>query len=407
MDTSRVIIFVLWCGCLSIAYAQPLIIEVEAGDYFRVGTLVEVQLKNALPKGTHYQVKNKVTGRVAAVQSISDHTVLFVLPDSLAIGSKAIYQLQKTKSPAGSKLKVVKEESGVWFEVDQKKVLFYATQQVDPPAGNPAYYARSGFIHPLYSPSGSILTDDFPVGHVHQHGIMMAWVNTTFKNTAHDFWNQQARKGNVRHIHVVSIEEGTVFSRARFQLQHYTPVTHEVLNETWTLTMYPFSDYFLFDIRSDQVNTTSDTLFLNKYHYSGMAFRGSRQWNSDDTLHFKNPWQVVTDSGYGITEGNGKKAAYVSVEGTIDGRVSGVTVFGFPDNFRYPQSIRIHPSMPYWCYAPVADGAFAISPQQTYSSRYRYYVHDGSVDQQVVKQLYRAILHPPVVRVKVKAERQL
>ncbi len=398
MGTGRIIIFI-FCLCgLSILHAQPVIIEVEAGDYSRKGTLVEMQLKKTLPKGKYYQVTNTVTGSVAPVQSLSDRTILFILPDSLPALQRVKYKLEQANRPFASNVKLIKEEDGVLFQVRQKKVLFYSTKQMELPGKIPAFYARSGFIHPLYSPSGNVLTDDFPVGHVHQHGIMMAWVNTTFKNKSHDFWNQQAKTGNVRHVNVLSIEEGPVFSRARFQLQHYTPPAHEVLTEIWTLTVYPFSDYFLYDIRSDQVNTTSDTLFLNKYHYGGMAFRGSREWNVEDKENFKSNWSILTDSGYSALDANGKHAAYVSAEGFIDGKKTGVTVFGFPDNFRYPQAIRVHPIMPYWCYAPVVDGAFFISPRQTYSSRYRYYVHDSSADLQVVKQLYRDILHPPTAR---------
>ncbi|NJO25448.1 MAG: hypothetical protein HC867_06315, partial [Bacteroidia bacterium] len=63
------------------------------------------------------------------------------------------------------------------------------------------------------------------------------------------------------------------------------------------ITVYPFSSYFLFDLESEQVNTTSDTLFLNKYHYGGLAFRGTRNWDPFNKKYFQNNWNVITSEG--------------------------------------------------------------------------------------------------------------
>ena len=54
-------------------------------------------------------------------------------------------------------------------------LLTYRHAEECPEEGLPRYYCRSGFIHPLSSPSGIPLTDDFPVGHTHQHALFFAW----------------------------------------------------------------------------------------------------------------------------------------------------------------------------------------------------------------------------------------
>lgn len=130
-----------------------------------------------------------------------------------------------------------------------------------------------------------------------------------------------------------------------------------------------------------------------------MAFRGCKQWNSGDSVNYKTKWTILTDSGAGLLNANGKRAAYVSVSGLINNTISGVTVFGFPCNYNYPQPVRVHPVMPYWCFAPMATAAFQIKPGETFTSTYRYYVHDGIPDQRKLEQMNNDILHPVEVTV--------
>jgi hypothetical protein len=97
----------------------------------------------------------------------------------------------------------VKTEDGtIAISVSGKPVLTYHTNTVSPPEGTDKVYARSGFIHPIYSPSGKVLTDDFPVGHAHQHALFSAWTRATFKHEVVDFWNQHGGSGNAKHLDV-------------------------------------------------------------------------------------------------------------------------------------------------------------------------------------------------------------
>ncbi len=372
-------------------------IEVAAGDYPRYQSLIEVALPKPLGN-TAYEVKNIKSGKKAPAEIRAGNLMVFILPDSLKAGETALYDLIKADNKIEAPVAVAKKDSGLLVSVNSRPVFFYHTVPYLRPVDSPAYYTRSGFIHPLYSPEGKILTDDFPVGHMHQHGIMIAWVNTLFKNTAVDFWNQHLQTGNVKHVAVEAIHSGTVTATLQLRLQHYSTALGAILDEKWTITIYPFSEYFLFDLQSRQVNTTNDTLFLNQYHYGGMAFRGSREWNPDDSLQYKNAWQIQTDASYSLSNANGTHARYVTASGLVDGKMGSVTVFGFPSNFRYPQAIRVHPTMPYWCYAPEVDGPFAIAPRSAYHSGFRYFVSDAPNPTQS-DQLLHDLLHPVSVKV--------
>ena len=62
-----------------------------------------------------------------------------------------------------------------------KHVLTYQISDAVPDGVEPKY-ARSGFIHPITTPSGKVLTDDYPLPHhSHQHGLFFAWRKGKFK----------------------------------------------------------------------------------------------------------------------------------------------------------------------------------------------------------------------------------
>ena len=56
------------------------------------------------------------------------------------------------------------------------------------------------------------------------------------------------------------------------------------------------------------------------------------------------------------------------------------------NNFRFPQAVRLHPSKPYFCFAPMVDGEFTIEPEENYVSYYRYIAHDDSPDADAIQQ---------------------
>ncbi|MHA4845064.1 DUF6807 domain-containing protein [Flavitalea antarctica] len=389
-----------------IATAQQTIIKVSAGDYKRVQTVVVASLSKPITSADSYQLVNTENGSTGPAQPIPGNKIIFILPDSLQPHQAATYKLIRLTSRRRPDLpvQVIKNEKGLKIMVKGRNLLFYNTALVRPPVEFPEIYSRSGFIHPLYTPAGKVLTDDFPKGHAHQHGIMMAWVSTIFKNKPRDFWNQHLKTGNVAHVNVESISRGPVITTIQIRLRHYTNSNEQVLDEHWTIAIYPFQQYFLFDIISTQVNSSKDTLYLNKYHYGGMSFRGSKQWNKDDSVHFRGNWRINTDHQTDIKNADGTRATYLSASGSVDGVPGGVTVFGFPANYNYPQPVRVHPVMPYWCFAPTASGPFTISPSESFVSAYRYYVHDNYPEQNFIQQLNNDMVHPVEITITEKQD---
>lgn len=59
---------------------------------------------------------------------------------------------------------------GVTITDSERPVLFYRTK----PAG-PAEPGRLNYVHPLYAPDGTLLTEDRPADHLHQRGVFWSW----------------------------------------------------------------------------------------------------------------------------------------------------------------------------------------------------------------------------------------
>src|SRR5690606_37263674 len=94
----------------------------------------------------------------------------------------------------------------------------YTTQPV--PEGVDEIYSRSGFIHPLWTPEGEVLTRIQPPDHYHHYGIWNPWTSTMFEGREIDFWNLNKGQGTVRARQVITRTSGPVFGGFKALLDH-------------------------------------------------------------------------------------------------------------------------------------------------------------------------------------------
>lgn len=243
-------------------------------------------------------------------------------------------------------------------------------------------YRRGGYLHPLRTPSGAIVTDDYPVNHTHHHGIWMPWTKVVFQGRATDFWNMGQKKGRVEFdgIDSIAFHEGvaTLTTRHRFvDLTSGSPVT--ALHETWQVTVRAFggsAPRHQIDLVSTQTCATSDSVELPEYHYGGLGFRGLAAWDGRENCRFLTS-EGITDR----IQGNESRGKWCWIGGSVpaSGATAGVTMLCHADNFRFPQPMRLHPKEPFFCYAPQQLGPMAIRPGESYVSRYRIVITDGEV----------------------------
>lgn len=293
--------------------------------------------------------------------------------------------------PASDSLKLDSYDQGFRLSKAGKPILLYLRKPSAESSKHPPHYSRSGYIHPLFSPSGKIVTGDYASDHPHQHGLFFAWTKSTFRGKPTEFWNQSKKLGDVR-FHRYLGEEGRKESCSFLFEQIFTTgkdSDEPILKETWRIDVAgkPMP-YHQFDLVSTQTCATEDALLIKKYHYGGMAIRGNPHWmDKDDDGNPKG--RMLTSEGKTRKNGNHSRPRWVAMYGPVDGQECGVVVMNHPDNFRYPQWVRLHPSMPYFVYAPMVKEPFSIEPGKPYVSKFRYLTFDGKPDLKIIEKAWK------------------
>lgn len=350
------------------SYSQT--VTIPAVPFERLDVPIYISLKK--PADKYYGLLHPTNGNVYALQWQGD-SAAFIPSDPIPANQTIQLQLKQIKKlPKGVSFR--KNSEAVVVQKGKKNMFIYRIAELMPPADSPGLYKRSGFIHPLYTPDGLVVTDAFPSNHAHQHALFHAWTHTRFKNHHVDFWNQHKLEGTVGDAKLISTKTGAVYSEMVTRQNYISLKDGVILSEVWVFRIYNTKNNHLFDLSIRQENITNDTLFLDQYIYGGMAFRGSAQWDPHNKSLFKQKWNVLTSEGIRDTAANNSAAKWVSVSGLIDSKPAAATVIGRSSNFRYPQKIRVHPDMPYWVFSPVIDKGFIIPPSGTYTAGYRYLI---------------------------------
>jgi hypothetical protein len=297
---------------------------------------------------------------------------------SVAFASLALLQAVSRAEPGA--VSAAREGKQIVFRSGDRELLRYQAEPGEfPRAGIKEAFRRGGYLHPIFTPGGKQVTDDFPSNHIHHHGIWMPWTKTSFEGREPDFWNMGQGKGRVEFVAVDDVwqKDGRAGIKVRHQFVDLIAKPSKVaLNESWEVVVSTAEDGTkrnIIDFTSTQTCATESPLKLPKYHYGGFGFRGNWAWNGGGDACL-----IVTPEGEADRKQlNETRAKWSWVGGKLDGGLAGVTILCHPENFGFPQPIRIHPTEPFFCYAPQQLGDMEIAPGKPYVSRYRIIVVDG------------------------------
>ena len=170
---------------------------------------------------------------------------------------------------------------GILVSEGDRPVLRYNYQPHPDVAGresgsSPAAVMRSGYIHPVWTPAGRIVTEAFPESHFHHLGVWGAWVKTRFKGEAYDFWNlKTADEAEQVSFTVWESAPQSNGESTRFKAQHvYTLETggesKVVLEEALEVNVFKLDEGNAFDYMVTQTWQEEVPLILPKHRYGGM-----------------------------------------------------------------------------------------------------------------------------------------
>jgi hypothetical protein len=392
-----------WLLAAGPLFAAPVEVTLNGGPKGREMGVVAFSLP-ADQNGGHFLEDSD--GRKLPVQATGKRSAVFISP---ALGADETRTWRMKAGPAGEassgNFRGQIEANALMFTRQDRPWLTYQMQPGNPPEGIADHFRHGAYLHPVYSPSGKLVTGDYRPDHPHQRGIFMAWTKTEFEGRAPDFWNMGKAKGGrytgeVRFGRLHRQWSGPVqagFVSTHVWLDHTSGEEKKVLTEQWEVTSYALvlgsSEAHVIDLVSTQTCTGEAPLKLPKYHYGGLGLRGNALWDPVDEV------TMLTSTGADRFKGDGTKAHWVWMGGEVDGAVTGTTILIHPENFRSPQPLRLNPKNPQLCMAPSADGDWEIQPGKPLILRYRLVIRDGAPDAALFDRLLRDYATPPKVAV--------
>lgn len=310
------------------------------------------------------------------------------LPTELSQGQQVVWRGHDSLSqllPPAPRFAAGQMGGDLVVSYGQRELLRYAVAERSSEEADKDYLTRSGYFHPVTTLAGDVVTDDFSPDHPHQHGIFFAWTESRYGETKTEFWNQHLRRGTIRHAGLGPSGGGPVLAGFETKQVYRLPETSDsILEETWQARCFVIdADVWLLDLTVKQVALTDQPLVNQKYHYGGLGLRGARGWRKDLAT-------FITSDGNGRLAGNGTRPVWSALSGPSGNRRPTLAALDHPENFRFPQPVRLHPDMPYFAIAPMAEGSFAVSRAKPFFARYGIVVASDAVPADRMDALHRA-----------------
>ncbi len=120
----------------------------------------------------------------------------------------------------------------------------------------------------------------------------------------------------------------------------------------------------------------------------GLGVRGNALWDLVEKV------RMLTSNGDDRLKGDSTKGKRAHIGGEVDGQATGIAVLLHPDNFRFPQPLRLNPKNPQLCIVPSQDGDRSIEPGNPYVSKYRFIVFDGVADAAMLDGAWKCYAEP-------------
>jgi len=404
--------------CTLPAQEMPTVtLTVEAGAQDRLNTPVSVTLEELkAPVTSGYQLVEIVDDQAVAKSFQTDSERLyFVLDGKTAAGATRIFELQpQAEKETESLVSTKKADGAVCVQIAGRDVFQYAYDPVPLPEGVSDIYQRSGFIHPLWTPKGEVLTRIQPPDHYHHYGIWNPWTHTSFESRELDFWNLYKGEATVRNKAVLQTEAGPVYGGFSALLEHVDLTAPDptgaktALHETWTVKAWnadPEQDVWLLDFTST-LNPATDSIFtILAYRYQGFGFRATEKWNDNNVT-------LLTDKGMDKSNGNATRARWCDINGVsdVEDGTSGILFLTHPSNYNFPEQLRIWPvganggkENVFFNFNPAQEQDWVLHPGQTYQLKYRMLVYDGKISEADAERYWYDFAYPPKVSVRQKS----
>ncbi|TCO08696.1 methane monooxygenase PmoA-like [Natronoflexus pectinivorans] len=385
-------------------------LEVKAGDFDRQNIVVNAIIDNALHHKDKnlilYEIKGNQKIEVASQFTFSDHLQIHWRIDGLMKkGETRRYELRISTAETNRRnhANIRKTDDSYILFNDFRPVLHYNHAKAPLAGGIDASFSRSGYIHPLFSPSGKVLTNIQPPDHIHHYGLWNAWTSTVFRDSSVDFWNLGQRQGHVNYAGTISATQGEVYQALKTLHLHAAidSLGNNItaLNETLEVKTYQTAENInIIDYTSSFYCDDESGLYLEEYRYGGFVFRGNETWNGRTVV-------MLTSEGKDQDNSDGERARWCLVNETGE-NPSGILIMSHPLNFNHPEPLRTWNSNAnrgrsniFVNFSPIRNSDWTMNYGENYTLRYRIITFNGRWTQHNAERAWQDFAHPPVVKV--------
>lgn len=301
------------------------------------------------------------------------------------IVASAILTLQGSFSleDDGATLTLLEENNPVWD---------YHYAPVKAPRLVPARYERSCYFHPLYGLDGEIMTQDFPIDHLHHRGLFWAWPDSLIGDRKIDVWIlKDARQRHLAWSEKKVDEEGASFAFVN-SWAFDDQADDALVKEEVTLRVYPAeAQYRTMDFTLRFTNVSEEPLTFrgsetDNKGYGGFCFRpdatrkpftftAAQGVIDEDALSLDSPW---VDISFPVVKGEEKR--------------SGLAIFQHPELPGFPHSgwILRHYGFLGQSWPHTKD--HVLEPGASFTLKYRVILHRGNCEEADIAALFQAYL---------------
>jgi hypothetical protein len=388
---------------------------VESGLFQRLNTPVSCDLDGITITDTlSYQLVEKINGKLVEkpfqIEPGYNTKLWFILDGTTDAGKAREYFIYKNPNKHfENKITTAVTHTGIVLRNGSSEILQYQTAVHYPPAKVDTAYKRSGFLHPVMTPSGNILTRIDAPDHYHHVGIWNPWTKVKIHNHVTDFWNLAEKQGTVRFAGINSTVNGPVYGGFSVRQEHIDfqgkKPEELAINEVWDVRAWNVEPVagikaWLVDLTTLLSVAGDSAIVFEAYRYGGgIGIRANEEWNKDNST-------VLTSEGRTRKDADGSHARWTDLNGAFrNNEQSGITFFSHPGNRAHPEPMRVWPESQngrgdvYFEFCPIRFTNWVLDPGNIYRLKYRMLIYDGKIDKSIADRIWNDFAYPPLIKI--------
>jgi hypothetical protein len=201
-------------------------------------------------------------------------------------------------------------------------------------AGFPETMRRSGYLHPVYAPDGTKLTNDFDQDHPHHRGISWMWPEVTVDGKQGDLWELKVFQNRFVRFKAREVEAG----QARLAVENgWFDGDHKFAKEDVEIVAHPAADgkrVLDFTIQLEAVDRPVQIAGTSagKKGFGGFCMRfAPRDGGAKETV-------IRTEKGIAKKDAVLAPHAWAQVSGLFQGKEAGARIEDLPPNPGAPEN---------------------------------------------------------------------